>query len=214
MSESSGSTDGQGNGEAALGEGVNRDNEPAAGEGATDMGADQGATEQSAGEGATDVSAVSAGEDASDASPGEDAPHVSAAGAGPIGVGATDTGSGAYGATNGGDASEDSNRAERRARNRKRAIGITVAALAIEMGWLWQRGHGVGGNVIVRCRDGHLFTTIWIPGISVKSLRFGFWRVQYCPVGKHWSLVIPANRSGLSGRELKKAGEQRDIRIP
>jgi hypothetical protein len=97
---------------------------------------------------------------------------------------------------------------------RKRAITISTAALAVELAGLWRRGYGLGGNVVVRCRDGHLFTTIWLPGISLKSLRLGWWRFQYCPVGKHWSLVSPVNRSDLAGDEQRNASEQKDIRIP
>jgi hypothetical protein len=68
--------------------------------------------------------------------------------------------------------------------------------------------------VIVRCRDGHLFTTIWIPAASVKSLRLGPWRVQRCPVGNHWSLVTPVKRSELSDEELAFAAQHRDARVP
>ena len=170
MSESSGSTDGQGNGEAGLGNGLNGDSEPAVSESAT--GAASGAA----------TAAATGGN-----------------GQNNLGTGAGD------GAGNG---------AAGRGRHRKRAIGIAVIAVAVETAWLWQRGYRVGGNVIVRCRDGHLFTTIWLPGISLKSLRLGFWRFQYCPVGKHWSLVIPAKRSGLTAAELQAASAQRDIRIP
>lgn len=54
-------------------------------------------------------------------------------------------------------------------------------------------GHRVNlgpfGNVAVRCRDGHVFTTTWIPMVSVTALRLGPVRFQYCPVGRHWSFV-------------------------
>jgi hypothetical protein len=76
------------------------------------------------------------------------------------------------------------------------------------------RGYGVGGNAIVRCRNGHLFTTIWIPGVSLKSLRLGWWRFQFCPVGRHWSLVVPVRETDLSPGERRAAREARDVRIP
>jgi hypothetical protein len=76
------------------------------------------------------------------------------------------------------------------------------------------RGYGVGGNTVVRCRQGHLFTTIWIPGASVKSVRLGWWRIQRCPVGGHWSIVVPVKESGLSRRELRFAHGHRDVRVP
>ena len=63
-----------------------------------------------------------------------------------------------------------------------------------EVAVLRRRGQGFGGRVAVRCRDGHVFTTLWIPGASVTSLRLGPWRYQRCPVGQHWSLVTPVDR--------------------
>jgi hypothetical protein len=75
-------------------------------------------------------------------------------------------------------------------------------------------GYKVGGNVVVRCRDGHLFTTIWIPGASLKAIRFGPVRGQYCPVGKHWTLVRPVRDSDLTEAEREEAAGRHDIRIP
>ncbi len=75
-------------------------------------------------------------------------------------------------------------------------------------------GYKVGGNTIVRCRQGHLFTTIWVPGASLKSIRLGWARVQRCPVGKHWSLVTPVKDADLTDDERRDAAEHRDIRIP
>ncbi len=55
-----------------------------------------------------------------------------------------------------------------------------------------RRGYsGLGGRTLVRCRDGHLFRTIWVPGVSLKAIRLGWYRVQYCPVGRHWTVVKP-----------------------
>ncbi len=91
---------------------------------------------------------------------------------------------------------------------------IIAAALLVEILPLWRRGYGVGGNVIVRCRRGHLFTTLWLPGISVKAIRLGWWRLERCPVGRHWSLVTPVRRSDLTEDERRTAEETRDIRLP
>jgi len=30
---------------------------------------------------------------------------------------------------------------------------------------MWLRGYPIGGRLVVRCRQGHLFTTLWIPGV-------------------------------------------------
>ena len=67
------------------------------------------------------------------------------------------------------------------------------------------RGYPVGGNLIVRCRQGHLFTTLWLPGISFKALRLGWWRYQRCPVGGHWSLITPVRPSELTEAEREEA---------
>lgn len=76
------------------------------------------------------------------------------------------------------------------------------------------RGYRVGGNLVVRCRRGHLFTTLWLPGVSVKSIRFVWWRFQRCPVGRHWSVVTPVKESELTAAERRAAGEQRDVPLP
>lgn len=102
---------------------------------------------------------------------------------------------------------------QRASKGKRRGI-IAVAAILAETVGLWLRTGRVGGNVVVRCRQGHLFTTIWIPAVSVKSLRLGLWRVQRCPVGHHWSLVTPVNESQLSGAERASAREHQDVRLP
>jgi hypothetical protein len=79
---------------------------------------------------------------------------------------------------------------------------------------MWVRGYPIGGNLIVRCRQGHLFRTLWIPGASFKALRLGWYRVQRCPVGKHWSIVTPVREADLSPRDRRLADSRRDVRIP
>jgi hypothetical protein len=66
----------------------------------------------------------------------------------------------------------------------------------------------------VRCRAGHLFTTIWIPGASLKALRLGWWTVQHCPVGGHWTFVTPARRSEFTADQRQLAAGRHDLRIP
>ena len=101
-----------------------------------------------------------------------------------------------------------------RRRSRKVAITVGVVAVGAEVLALRSRGYGMGGNVVVRCRQGHLFTTIWIPGGSLKALRLGWARVQRCPVGGHWSLVTPVRLSELTDEERQSAGQHHDLRIP
>ena len=99
----------------------------------------------------------------------------------------------------------------------KRQKGITVAGglTAVEALALRRRaGSLLGLRTIVRCHRGHLFTTTWIPGASVKSLRLGFWRLQRCPVGKHWSLVWPVKVSKLSDEDRDLARSRRDTLLP
>jgi hypothetical protein len=97
---------------------------------------------------------------------------------------------------------------------RRRKLGIMAGALVVETIPIWRHGYGIGGNVVVRCRKGHLFTTIWLPGASVKSVRLGSRRFQHCPVEHQWSMVKLVRKSELSEKERRKAAEHRDIRIP
>jgi hypothetical protein len=103
---------------------------------------------------------------------------------------------------------------ERRGGRRRRAAGLGLLAFVAEAATVWLRAGRLGGNVVVRCHDGHLFTTIWIPGVSVKSARLGPWRLQRCPVGGHWSIVTPVKESDLSLWQRRRAGARKDIRVP
>jgi hypothetical protein len=102
----------------------------------------------------------------------------------------------------------------RRHARRRRALELALAAVVLEVGALWLRSGRLAGRVTVRCRDGHLFTTLWIPAASVKSLRLGPWRLQRCPVGRHWSIVSPLRDASLSAVELSAARERTDAPIP
>jgi hypothetical protein len=77
-----------------------------------------------------------------------------------------------------------------------------------------RRGRMLAVNTVVRCRKGHLFTTMWIPGASMKAVRLGWWRYQKCPVGKHWSLVTPVKVADLPPEAREEAESVRDVRIP
>lgn len=100
---------------------------------------------------------------------------------------------------------------------RKRRLVITGAALAayaIATVAALRRGYKFGVNVPVRCRDGHVFTTIWIPGGSVKALRFGPWRAQWCPVGRHFTLVTLLKDADLTEEERSFAAAHHDVLVP
>jgi hypothetical protein len=89
-------------------------------------------------------------------------------------------------------------------------IGVIAGGTAIAR----LLGYKLGGNVVVRCRQGHVFTTLWIPGVKLKSVDLVVARVQHCPVGKHWSLVVPVREADLTEGERQFAKEHRDLRIP
>ncbi|HET8976870.1 MAG TPA: hypothetical protein VFN87_01860 [Solirubrobacteraceae bacterium] len=91
---------------------------------------------------------------------------------------------------------------------------MVAGALLAETVPLWLRGYRLGGRVVVRCRHGHLFSTLWIPAVSIKALRLGPWRVQRCPVGRHWTVVTPVRRSELSDEQLRAADAIRDTALP
>ncbi len=104
------------------------------------------------------------------------------------------------------------------------ALALVIAVVAVAVGaYVFGRssrgrrlGRRVGdlGEVVVRCRSGHLFTTIWIPGASFKAIRLGVLRFQHCPVGRHWSLVAPVNPDDLTDAERRAAAANRDARVP
>jgi hypothetical protein len=101
------------------------------------------------------------------------------------------------------------------ARRRKVVAAVALSGLGAELAVLSRRrGYMLGTNTVVRCRSGHLFTTIWIPGVSLKSVRLGWWRYQKCPVGNHWTLVTPAKVSELTEEELQRAAQHHDVHIP
>ncbi len=100
------------------------------------------------------------------------------------------------------------------ARRRQRRLLIVLGAITVEVLPVWVRTHRLGGNLIVRCREGHLFTTLWIPGASVKALRLGLWRVQHCPIGRHWTIVSPVDEAELSEDERRAARSHHDTGLP
>ena len=77
-----------------------------------------------------------------------------------------------------------------------------------------RRGYRFGSDVIVRCREGHVFTTIWIPGVSFKAIKLGWIRFQHCPVGNHWTFVTPIADDDLTEEDRVLAAQYRDTPIP
>jgi hypothetical protein len=98
---------------------------------------------------------------------------------------------------------------------RKVNFGLAVLMFAAEaLVVARRRGFLFGVSTAVRCLRGHLFTTLWVPGASVKALRLGWWRFQHCPVGKHWTFVTPVNASELPEKDKQLAAQVRDVRVP
>jgi hypothetical protein len=99
-------------------------------------------------------------------------------------------------------------------KQRLRPILMAVSVLAVGTVVARRLGYQVGGNTVVRCRQGHLFTTLWIPGVKLKAIDLGVARVQHCPIGKHWTLVTPVRDADLSDDDRRFAAAHHDIRIP
>ena len=77
------------------------------------------------------------------------------------------------------------------------------------------RGYsGMGGDTTVRCSQGHLFTTKWIVGSSVKAVRLGYKRYQRCPVCQKWRIVVPVRDDELSDEDRRVAAERHDTTLP
>jgi len=81
------------------------------------------------------------------------------------------------------------------------SISVVVVNVAVR-----RRGYSIPGKTIVRCSRGHLFTTTWIEGGSLKAVRLGpLTRYQRCPVGRHWSIVHPVKDEDLTEEERRTA---------
>jgi hypothetical protein len=76
------------------------------------------------------------------------------------------------------------------------------------------QGYRFGRDVIVRCRDGHLFMTTWVPMMSVKAIRIGLVRIQRCPVGDHVTAVQLMRDEDLTPAERLEAGRHHDSGVP
>jgi hypothetical protein len=95
-------------------------------------------------------------------------------------------------------------------------VVAVVLAVAIGFKVVWRRRSpsGRAGRVVVRCREGHLFTTVWVPFVSFKSIRFGAWRWQRCPVADHWTFVAVVPGDQLTDPERRLAEQFSDGPIP
>ena len=98
--------------------------------------------------------------------------------------------------------------------SRRNRLALIVGALVVGTLVARRLGYKIGGDTVVRCREGHVFTTLWIPGVSFKAVRLGWARFQRCPVGGHWSVVTPVRDVDLTVEERRLAAAHHDVRIP
>ncbi len=99
-------------------------------------------------------------------------------------------------------------------RKSPKLLAGALAAIGVVTVVARKRRDGIGSReCIVRCREGHLFSTLWTSGTSLRALRIGPARVQRCPVGQHWSVVVPVKESELSEEDRRAALEIHDLGI-
>lgn len=56
------------------------------------------------------------------------------------------------------------------------ALGVVFVVIVAVVGSKAGRSRGyagTGGETVVRCSQGHLFTPLWVPGASLKAARLG-----------------------------------------
>lgn len=88
-------------------------------------------------------------------------------------------------------------------------IRFVIVARSTKLG-----GYRFGRDVYVRCREGHLFMTTWVPFVSFKAVRLGMVRLQHCPVGDHLTSVTLVRDEDLSDYEKLLAQRFRDNGVP
>ena len=66
---------------------------------------------------------------------------------------------------------------------------------------------------VVECAQGHRYRSVWLPGGSLKALRWFNRRYQRCPVGRHWSWTRRVDADRLSPDALRAANAVHDLRV-
>ncbi|HEY7271842.1 MAG TPA: hypothetical protein VH502_03835 [Actinoplanes sp.] len=96
------------------------------------------------------------------------------------------------------------------------ALAVVILAVVATRAARMSRSQGYrfGRDVIVRCRDGHLFTTTWLPMMSFKAIRIGLVRIQHCPVGNNVTAVRLMRDEDLTPAQRLEAGRHQDSGVP
>ena len=75
-------------------------------------------------------------------------------------------------------------------------VGILVV---VQNRRMRRQGYSIPGQTVVRCSRGHLFTTTWIEGGSLRAVRLGpTTRYQYCPVCRRFATIHPVKEADLT----------------
>jgi hypothetical protein len=67
---------------------------------------------------------------------------------------------------------------------------------------------------IVRCSQGHVYSSIWIPWASLKAVRLGRRRLQWGPVGGHFAMTQRVDPETLAADDRAAAESVRDAPLP
>ncbi len=91
-------------------------------------------------------------------------------------------------------------------------IIVVAAFLAFIVGAViaHRKGFKSEGEVVARCSQGHLFTTVWVGNFNWRRVDVGFAKIQRCPVDGHLTVVRPVEMSSLTPEEKKLAKQNRD----
>lgn len=102
------------------------------------------------------------------------------------------------------------------AKRKRNLVVLAVVAVAYAVGTVIarQQGYSFGKNAVVKCRQGHYFATTFIPGGSLKAIRLGLWRIQWCPVGRHVDLVHLVKDADVTEAQREFAEAHHDIPVP
>jgi hypothetical protein len=88
-------------------------------------------------------------------------------------------------------------------------IAVPIIVVVVGLRVLVSRARG-RPPIVVRCSQGHVFTTTWSPLGSLFSIRLGAaGRFQRCPVGHHWSLVKAVKESELTDEDRQALEQKR-----